>query len=277
VIEIGKYNELTILRYTSVGLYLGDDNGEDVLLPNKYCPKDFKVGEKLTVFVYLDFAERKVATNLIPGIQLHEFALLKVTDVADVGAFLDWGLEKDLMVPYREQRQKMEMGRWYVVYLDIDKETNRLYASNKINKFLSNELLTVKEGDMVNILVAQKTDLGYSVIVNNRHKGLVYQGEFFQKLNIGDVLNGYIKKIREDHKLDISLQPIGYDHYNDANAEKILQKLKAQAGFLTTTDKSPPEEIYAQFGMSKKAFKKAIGALYKKRKIIFESGGIKAI
>ena len=277
MIEIGKYNELSILRYTSVGLYLGDEAGNDVLLPNKYCPENFKVGEKIKVFVYLDYAERKVATNLTPGIVLHEFAFLKVSDVSNVGAFLDWGLEKDLMVPFREQRQKMEKGRWYVVYLALDAETNRLYASNKINKFLNNDMLTVKEGDAVKLLVAQKTDLGYSVIVNHKHKGLVYKNELFKNLNVGDALQGYIKHIREDHKLDVSLQPIGYEQYNDPNANKILQKLKENNGFLSVTDKSPPEEIYQQFGMSKKAFKKAVGALYKKRNIAFESGGIKII
>ena len=277
MIEIGKYNELRILRHTSVGLYLGDESGEDILLPTKYCPESFNLEDKIKVFVYRDYAERKVATNLTPKIFLNEFALLQVTDVADVGAFLDWGLEKDLMVPFKEQRQKMETGRWYIVYLDIDKKTDRLYASNKIDKFLQNEVLTVREGEAVELVVMQKTDLGFSVIINNVHKGLVYDNEIFKELNIGDKLNGFVKKIREDNKLDISIHPIGYDNFNDTNSAVIYRKLVKNKGSLAITDKSSPDEIYLHFGISKKAFKKAIGALYKQRKIVIEPEGIKLI
>jgi len=275
MIEIGKHTELKILRQASVGLYLGDESGEDVLLPNKYCSENMKIEDKTEVFVYRDFAERKVATNLIPKILLNEFALLQVTAVSEVGAFLDWGLEKDLMVPFREQRQKMEEGRWYIVYMDLDKKTDRLYASNKIEKFLQNDLLSVKEGEEVGLLVLHKTDLGYSVIVNNTHKGLVFENEIFKELNIGDKLNGYVKKIREDNKIDISIQPIGYKNFNDANSELIYSTLIENDGFLAITDKSTPDEIYAQFGISKKAFKKSIGALYKDRKITIQPNGIK--
>jgi len=275
VIEIGKYNTLRILRETSVGLYLGDESGEDVLLPNKYCPVDFKLDDEIEVFVYRDHEERKVATNITPKIFLNEFALLQVTAVTDVGAFLDWGMEKELMVPYREQRQKLEKGRWYVVYMDIDKKTDRLFASNKLEKHLKNDELTVEEGDKVNLVVMQKTDLGYTVIINNRHKGLVYENEIFKKLNIGDKLTGFVKEIREENKIDISLQPIGYRNAIDPNCELIHKKLAENNGYLAVTDKSSTEEISSQFGISKKAFKKAVGALYKQRKITIEPTGIK--
>lgn len=277
MIKIGIYNKLRILRQTSVGLYLGDESGENVLLPNKYCPESFKIEDKMEVFVYLDYAERKVATNITPKIFLNEFALLQVITVADVGVFMNWGMEKDLMVPFREQRQKMVEGRWYIVYLDIDKKTDRLYASNKIEKFLQNEILTLEEGEEVTLLILQKTDLGFSVIVNNAHKGLIFENEIFKKLNIGDKLNGFVKKIREDNKIDISIHPIGYDNFNDTNCKLIYCALEENKGFLAVTDKSSPDEIYLQFGISKKAFKKSIGALYKQRKITIQPKGIKLI
>lgn len=277
MIEIGQYNELRILRETSVGLFLGDESGEDVLLPNKYRPEKFEIGDKIEVFVYRDHEERKVATNLEPKILLNNFALLQVTAVTEIGAFMDWGLEKELMVPFNEQRQKMEEGRWYLVYMMLDKKTDRLFASNKIDKFLQNEALTITEGDAVDLIVMQKTDLGFSVIIDNVHKGLIYENEIFKKLNVGDKLSGFIKKIREDNKIDVSLHPIGYENFNDLNSQLIFQKLKDNRGFLEVTDQSSPEDIYAQFGISKKAFKKAIGSLFKQRKIILEKTGIRLV
>jgi len=278
LIPIGQHQELTILRHTSVGLYLGDEEGtEDVLLPNKYCPEDFAIGEKLNVFVYRDYEERKIATNLEPKILMHQFAFLRVASVSNVGAFLDWRLEKDLMVPFREQRQKMEAGRWYIVYLDLDTQTDRLYATNKIEKRLQNDLLTVMEGDAVEVMIMKKTDLGFSVIVNQKHEGLIFENEIFSKLNIGDKVKAYVKQIREDNKIDITLQPIGFENFNDPNCEMILERLKSNEGFLPITDKSTPEEIYETFGISKKAYKKAIGTLYKQRKISLLADGIKLL
>jgi len=275
LIEIGKYIELKILRKTSVGFFLGDEEGEEVLLPNKYCSENMKLEEELKVFVYRDSTQKKVATTLIPKISLHEFALLEVSSVSEVGAFLDWGLEKELMVPFREQRQKMEEGRWYIVYLDLDEKTDRLYASNRIEKFLRNEAVSLTIGEEVDLLVLQQTDLGYSVIVNHAYKGLIYKNEVFQELNIGDRLKGYVKNLREDNKIDISIHPLGYKNFNDANSELIFNALVEHKGFLPFTDRSTPEEIYSQFGISKKAFKKSIGALYKQRKIDIQSQGIK--
>ena len=277
MIEIGKYNQLKILRQASVGLYLGDDEGEDVLLPNKYCSENMRIEESIEVFVYRDSSDLKIATTLTPKILLYEFALLQVNAVNEVGAFLDWGLEKDLMVPFREQRQKMELYRWYIVYLNLDKKTDRLYASNKVERFLQNETISIKEGEEVDLVVYHKTDLGYTVIVNNTHKGLIFENEIFKELNIGDRLKGYTKKIREDNKIDISIQPIGYKNFNDANSALIYKALLDSNGYLAITDRNTPEEIYAQFGISKKAFKRSIGALYKQKKIEIQPEGIKLI
>lgn len=277
MIEIGRSNELRILRNTSVGLYLGDESGEEVLLPNKYCPEKFELQDKIEVFVYHDHEERKVATKIKPKILLNEFELLQVTAVTNVGAFMDWGLEKDLLVPFREQRHKMQEGKWYIVYLDVDRKTDRLYASNKIDNILQNRVLTVERGEEVSLLIFQKTDLGFSVIVNNIHKGLLFRNEIFKELNIGDKIIGFVKNIREDNKLDISIQRIGYENFNDCNSELIFHKLVENEGFLPVTDKSSPEEIRRQFGISKKAFKKSIGALYKQRKITILPEGIKSI
>ncbi|MEN8203161.1 MAG: S1-like domain-containing RNA-binding protein [Bacteroidota bacterium] len=277
MIEQGKFSSLTIIKRSSFGLFLGDDAGEEVLLPNKYCTDDMKPGMNLDVFIYRDSEDRKVATTLTPKILLCEFALLKVAAVTKVGAFLDWGLEKELMVPFREQRQKMEAGRWYIVYLDLDLKTDRLYASNRLERFIHNDSLSVSEGDQVTLLVLQKTDLGFSVIINHKHKGLVFNNEIFQDLRIGARLKGYVKNIREDNKIDVSLQPIGYRNFIDVNSELIYSQLIEHKGFLPLSDKSTPEEIYSQFGISKKAFKKSIAALYKQKKITIESNGIKIL
>ncbi len=277
MIEIGKYNTLKIKRTTRVGLFLETDEGEDVLLPNKYSPLRYETDDELKVFVYLDNEGRKIATNLVPKILLDEFAFLQVTSVSNVGAFVDWGLAKELLVPFREQKMRMEENRWYIVYMSIDKKTDRLYASNRLEKFLQNEVLSVRENEEVDLLVMHKTDIGYNVIVNNVHIGLVFENEIFRELNIGDKLKGYVKKIREDNKLDISLQAIGYEKSNDPNSELILKILLENDGELSITDKSSPEEIYSKFSMSKKAFKKAIGALYKQRKIEIQSEGINLV
>ena len=275
MIEIGVYNKLRILRETTVGLFLGDDEGESVLLPNKYCPKEFELDDEIEVFVYLDHEERKVATNIAPKIQLNDFALLKVNAVTEVGAFMDWGLEKELLVPYSEQRMSMEEGRWYMVYLCLDNESERLFASNKIEKFLQNEVINVKEDDEVDIIIYRKTDLGYLCIINEEHKGLLYANEVFRELNIGDKLTAFVKKVREDNKIDLSLQAKGFVQYNDANEKLVMEKLKENEGFLSLHDKSSPDEIYEQLGISKKAFKKTIGTLYKQKAITLQEDGIR--
>lgn len=277
MIEIGRYNKLRILSQNTIGLLLGDKSGESVLLPKKYCPESYELDDEIKIFVYLDNKGNKIATNVIPKILFNEFALLKVTAVTDVGVFMDWGMEKELFVPFREQTQKMEEGRWYIVYLDLDKKTDRLYASSRIERHLQNEVLTVVGNEKVHLLVMQKTDLGFSVIINNAHKGLVFKNEIFKKLNIGDKLNGFVKKIHEDNKIDISIQPIGYTNFIDKNTKLVYNALLKNNGFLAVTDKSSPDEISRQFGMSKKAFKKSLGALYKQRKIKLLPDGIELI
>ncbi|MCR9248926.1 MAG: S1-like domain-containing RNA-binding protein [bacterium] len=276
MIEIGRYNELIIDRETSVGLFLSDRKGNEVLLPTKYCPEEFEIDDSIEVFVYLDHEERPIATNIEPKIMLHEFAQLRVSEVNNIGAFMDWGLEKELLVPFSEQRQKMQKDRWYIVFLNYDSKTDRLYGSNKIEKWISNEpeMLTVEEGEEVELLIMGKSDIGYNVIINDRHKGLIYDSEIFEDIRVGDKLPGYIKKIRTDEKIDVSLQPIGYEKFNDVNVQLLYDALIDNNGSLELNDKSSPESIYEVLGISKKAFKKALGALYKDRKVEIKESGI---
>ena len=273
MIELGRINTLEILRDTSVGLFLGDEEGNDVLLPNKYVPATYEIGEKIKVFCYLDYDERPVATTLEPYIMLGEFRLLQVAEINEFGAFMQWGLEKHLLVPFREQRTRMKEGQWYVVHCYMDERSGRLVASNKLDKFLSNDNIDLKEWEQVELVVTRQTDLGWEVIVNERHKGLVYFNEVFKAINIGDVIPGCIKTIRKDNKLDISLQPLGAKVLEPA-AKKIYDVLTQNGGFLAMHDKSAPEDIRDVFQMSKKTFKKGLGTLYKERKISIEPDGI---
>lgn len=276
MIEIGRYNELIIDRETSVGLFLSDRKGNEVLLPTKYCPEEFEIDDSIEVFVYLDHEERPIATNIDPKITLHEFAQLRVSEVNNIGAFMDWGLEKELLVPFSEQRQKMQKDRWYIVFLNYDSKTDRLYGSNKIEKWISNEpeMLTIEEGEEVELLIMGKSDIGYNVIINDRHKGLIYDSEIFEDIRVGDKVPGYIKKIRTDEKIDVSLQPIGYEKFNDVNVQLLYDALIDNNGSLELNDKSSPESIYEVLGISKKAFKKALGALYKDKKVEIKESGI---
>lgn len=276
MIALGEYNELEILRDTSVGLFLGDADGNELLLPNKYVPESYEIGDRLNVFCYLDHAERPIATNLDPDVIVNEFQLLQVAEVNEFGAFMNWGLEKHLLVPFREQRTKMVDGQWYVIFCYLDQKTNRLVASNKIDKFLSNENLTVQEGDEVELVVTRLTDLGWEVIIDHKHKGLVYTNEVFKKVSVGTVTKGVIKRIRRDNKIDVSLQPLGIDILEPA-ANKIFTTLTTNGGFLPLHDKSHPDAIRDELQMSKKTFKKGIGTLYKARKIRIEDDGIHAL
>lgn len=273
MIELGNYNELEILRDTSVGLFLGSEGGTEILLPNKYVPKEYEIGDKLRVFCYLDHEERPVSTNLDPYIKRNTFSLLEVVEVNQFGAFLDWGLEKHLLVPFREQREKMKEGQWYVVFCYLDEQSFRLVASNKLDKFLDNEKLEIKNGDQVDLVITRLTDLGWEVIINDTHKGLVYGNEVFQKIAVGDKMPGYIKSIRPDNKIDVSLQPLGIDSL-EPTADKILKKIIENNGFLSLHDKSSPEDISRELKMSKKSFKKGIGVLYKARKIEIKEDGV---
>jgi predicted RNA-binding protein (virulence factor B family) len=274
MIEIGKHNILTALRLTPPGMFLGDKEGEEVvLLPNKYIPAGLEVDQEIEVFIYRDSEDRIIATTLEPKIKLNEIACLEVKEVNDHGAFLDWGLEKDLMVPYREQLRKMRAGEKYLVYLYVDEDTNRLAATSKIDRFLEWDELTVNIGDEVDLLVGDSTDLGMNVIINGIHKGLIYRNEIFKKVHTGDKIKGYIKDIREDNKIDVSLQVQGFRNI-EPSAEFILEKLKANKGFLKLNDTSDPDDIMHKLQMSKKTFKKAIGTLFKQRMISIEEDGI---
>ncbi len=274
MIPVGKYNELEIVRSTDNGLYLKDPFGEEVLLPNKYCPEKYEFGDQIKVFVYLDHEARKVATTLTPKILLNEFALLQVKMITEVGAFLDWGMEKDLFVPFGEQEQRMQEGAWYVVQLSLDPQTSRLFASSRVEERLDERPSGIDIGQEVDLMVYRETDLGYPVIIDNLFDGLVYKNEVFKPIKTGDKLTGYVKKIREDDKIDISIQPIGYTNFNDVNVDLVYQKLIENNGSLPLGDKSDAEKIYATFGISKKAYKRAIGALYKKKKILITGDGI---
>ena len=273
MIKIGQYNTLEILRDTEPGLFLGDEEGNDVLLPNKYVPDEFEIGDKLDVFVYLDHEERLVSTTLKPHIKLEEFALLRCNYTNQFGAFLDWNLEKDLFCPFKEQAFKMRKGDWYLVFCYLDEETDRLVASSKTNSFLSNKELTVKQFDEVDLIVSHPSDIGMNVIVNELHLGLVYKDDIYKEISVGDRLKGIVKKVRHDNKLDISLSQIGYRNI-EPNAQVILEELEDNSGFLPLTDKSAPEDIKEALQMSKKAFKKAIGSLYKQRIIEIKEDGI---
>lgn len=273
MLKLGLYNKLEILRKTSVGLYLGDNEGNDILLPNKYCSPDMVIGDSIEVFVYKDHEQRWVATTLTPLVKANEFAYLRVASVSEIGAFLDWGLEKNLLVPFREQNIKMERGQSYVVYLYEDPHTQRLVASAKLNKFFKNDNIEIAPGSFVDLLVFETTPLGFNAVINQRYKGLIYHTDVYQKISIGDQLQGYIKLIREDGGIDISLQPKGVKRL-ESGSEKILDYLKSHKGFVNMNDKSSPEEILAKFQMSKKNFKQSIGILYKQRLIRIESDGI---
>lgn len=276
MIVLGKFNSLEILRDTSVGLFLGDQDGTDILLPNKYVPQDWEIGDILSVFCYLDHEERPVATTLNPYVQRDSFALLRVVEVNAIGAFLDWGLEKHLLVPFKEQRSKMQEGQSYVIHCYLDAVTFRLVGSNKLDKFLDNSTAQYHIGDAVTALITRHSDLGWDVIINNQHKGMVYKNEVFKPIAIGDVMPAYIKLQREDRKLDISLQPLGVAVLEPA-ANQVLALLTAHKGFLPLHDKSDPKEIKAYLEMSKKVFKKAIGTLYKSRQISITPKGIHLI
>lgn len=273
MIKIGEYNTLKILRDTDPGLFMGDDEDNDVLLPNKYVPEQFEIGDELTVFVYLDHEERPVATTLKPHIKPGEFALLRCNYTNEYGAFLDWNLEKDLFCPFKEQAFKMRKGDWYLVYCYIDEETDRLVASSKTNSFLSNKELTVDQFDEVDLIISHPSDIGMNVIVNEKHLGLIYKDDIYKEISVGDRMKGIVKKVRTDNKLDISLSQIGYRNI-EPNAQFILNELEDNNGFLALTDKSNPEQIKDMLQMSKKAFKKAVGSLYKQRVITIKEDGI---
>lgn len=273
-IELGKYNQLEVVKEVDFGVYLDGGEEGEILLPTRYVPEDCKIGDILNVFLYLDMDERLIATTLTPYVQVGQFACLEVSWVNEYGAFLNWGLMKDLFVPFREQKMKMQQGRKYVVHAHIDEDSYRIVGSAKVERYLSKEHPDYQQGQEVNILIWQKTDLGFKAIVENKFSGLLYQNEIFQPVETGMQLRAYVKQVREDGKIDLALQQDGVKKVEDFSGV-LLEYIKGKDGFTPLNDKSAAEEIYSAFGVSKKTFKKAVGDLYKKRLIVLEEGGIR--
>ena len=273
-VVLGKYNQLEVVKQVDFGVYLnGGDDGE-ILLPSRYVPEGCKPGDMLNVFIYLDNEERLIATTLQPKVQVGEFACLEVAWVNEYGAFLDWGLMKDLFVPFREQKQKMQKGHRYVVHAHVDEDSYRIMASAKVERYLSKEMPPYQPGEEVEVMVWQRTDLGYKVIVDNQFSGLVYQREIFKALEPGMKMSAYIRQVREDGKIDLTLQKDGLQKVGDF-AEVLLQYIKDHDGYTPLNDKSAAEDIYDAFEVSKKTFKKAVGDLYKKRLIVLVEDGLR--
>ncbi len=271
--EIGKWNTLKALRSTDHGYYLIDEEQNEVLLPNKYIPEGFAEGSEIDVFLYRDSEDRMVATTETPYVELNEFAVLEVMEVNKVGAFLDWGLEKDLLVPFSEQKFRLFPGKKCVIFLKLDEKTQRLVATTRIEHYLERDDVELEQGEKVDLLICEPTEIGMQVIINNKYQGLLYDNELFQAVVPGEHVDGYVKQVRPDNKVDVMLQQPGYAHVEPAS-QKILDVLKANNNFLNLTDKSEPVIILAKLEMSKKTFKKAIGALYKQHLIRLEEDGI---
>jgi len=242
MIHIGIYNELVVDRILTPGAFLIDSEENDVLLPNKYIPEGTKVGDQLKVFVYNDSEDRIVATTLRPLLQLHEFGCLKVKDVNNIGAFLDWGLEKDLLVPFRQQHGRLNIGQWCLVYLYIDALTNRLAATAKVEKHFEKENIELEVNQEVELLIANDSDLGVNVVINNTYSGMIFSNQIYQDVMMGDQIKGFIEQIRPDGKIDVTLRKKGMENLEEG-AQAILKELKASEGFIALTDKSNPQEI----------------------------------
>ena len=275
MIAIGKHASLEVIKETDFGVYLDGGPFGEILLPNYAVPKGTKKGEELSVFIYCDSEDRIIATTLEPKAIVGDFAFLSVKAVGEYGAFLDWGLSKDLFVPFREQLVRMQKGASYLVYVYLDEQTDRIVASSRLNRFVKMTSEGINADEEVDLIVAQQTDLGYKVIVNETYWGMLFRNEVFRKIQIGDRIKGFVKQVREDKKLDIVLQKQGYTNEVENTTTSLLQAITQNDGFLPLTDKSPPQDIYAQLQMSKKAFKRAVGALYKQKKIAIEKKGIR--
>jgi uncharacterized protein len=276
MIEIGKLNSLTISKKRDNEVYL--DGGElgDIALADKEASANCEMGDSLQVFVYIDGKNQTIATTLVPKVQVDEVAWLKVVSLSHAGAFMDWGLPKDLLVPFSEQKTKMVEGRFYLVRLFLD-ENNRIAASMLLDDFIQDEAFYYKDGQAVELIIADETELGFKAVVDHKYWGVLYKNEVFQPLQRGQKLNGFIKKVRPDHKLDLILSQEKYGQKVDATSGKILAILEKHGGYIGLTDKSPPEMIYDTFAVSKKVFKQAIGGLYKQRRIVIEEKGIRLI
>lgn len=272
MVKAGQYYSLKVVKKVDFGCYL-DANGDEILLPKRFVPAGVKEGDELTVFVYHDSEDRVIATTQKPFAIVGEMALMEVVHKTNHGAFMSWGIMKDLFVPTSQQISKMQIGGHYLVMLYLDEMTGRVAATEKIQRYLTNDDLTVKENEEVNLLAYYPSEIGFNVIINNKHIGLMHQSDIFQKINIGDKLKGYVKTIRPDNKIDVKLGIKGYERVNN-ETDKVLTLLRQNGGFLPFNDKSSPEDIYENFGVSKKTFKMTIGSLYKEKKIDITTAGI---
>lgn len=275
---IGRYNSLQVVKHTDFGLYLDGGADGEILLPKRYIPKDTpsEVEDWLNVFIYLDSDDKLIATTEKPKVQVGEFASLKVLEINSIGIFLDWGLSKDLLLPYSEEKRSLEAGQYCVVHVYLDKHTRRITATARLDRYLDVRPAAYQVGQAVDLLVAEATDMGFKAIINNQHWGLIHKNEVFKFLRSGMREKGFIKELRADGKISLSLQPVGQEAANSLH-EKILQRLQANGGTLAVSDKSPPEVISGLFGVSKGNFKKAIGALYKQGQIVIHADRIEQV
>lgn len=276
MIKIGDYSTLEIIKKVDFGMYLDGGPLGEILLPSRYIPENAKVGDEIEVFLYNDSEDRLIATTEKPKAKVGEFALLEVKAVGEYGAFLDWGLMKDLFVPFKEQAVQMQVGKKYLVRVYLDEKTDRIVASSRWHRFLEEKTDTLRENEQVEIKIANKTDLGYKVIINNSFWGVLYENEIFQPLSTGETKKAYIKKIRDDKRIDVILSKPGVEEVEQTKRD-VLAKLEAGGGFIPLTDKSTPEAIYQEMKMSKKNFKRAVGNLYKQRLITLEKDGIRLV
>lgn len=276
MIKIGKWNNLQITKELTFGIYLDGEESGEILLPKKYIQSDVQTGDFIDVFVYYDSEDRIIATTQKPFAQVGEFAFLKVVDVNSMGAFLDWGLQKDLFVPFREQKVQMTKGNSYLVYIYQDEVSQRIVASARISKYLNDDGNDYIQGDEVNFIVYKETEIGYKILIENKFLGMIFKNEIFEKIRLGQKMKGFVKEVRQDDKIDVSLKNFGSNRI-DSSSKQILDLLNKRNGSLPLSDKSSPEMISKYLGMSKKTFKKSIGSLYKNHLITINKSGIRLI
>lgn len=274
MLKIGEWNTLEVVKEVDFGLYLDGEQEGEILLPTRYVPEGIEVGDELDVFIYTDSEDRVIATTEKPFAQVGQLAALEVVAVNRIGTFLNWGLPKDLLVPYREQRTKLQKGDTALVFVYLDDESDRAVASCKLEKFMNDDPVAYEPGQEVEAIVAEATEIGYKMVVNMHTWGMLYKSEVFQPLKVGEKMQAYVTKQRVDNKLDLSLHKFGGEKVKDF-ADELFDYLEAHEGFVALTDKSPAEAIYDTFGVSKKVFKKGVGRLYRERKITITSEGLK--
>jgi hypothetical protein len=277
MIQLGKYNDLIVKKEVDFGVYMDGGEGLEILMPAKYVPRGTKPGDTIHCIVYQDAEARLIATTERPYATVGEFASLKINQVNAIGAFADWGVSKELLIPHREQAVDMEVGKRYIIYIYVDDKSGRLVGSAKTDRFLDNVPPAYEPNQEVDVLVAKPTPLGYKCIIENQHTGLIYRDQIFRQVHIGEHLRAWVKGVREDGKIDLSLQPMGYRNVIEPTEQAVLRALHLNNGFLNLTDKSDPEVIAGILHCSKKNFKKAVGALYKQRRIVIEEDGIRSL